>query len=129
MRRVTMGAIALAAVCIAAAPAGGSTSERRVTLDSYCADTGDYCLAVKSKGTNVRLQIESLAFRGEYKLCVRGPERKKCSLFQLGSSGGGSFFDSVNWNRTFGYEGKGNYQVSWFLSGQKLGKTLGFSFS
>src|SRR5687767_8044768 len=128
MKRAMIGVIGLVAACAVAAPAGGSTSERRVTLDSYCSPNGDYCQAVKAKGNKVKLQIASYSFSGEYKLCVKGPETKKCGVFELESTSGGIYADSVNWNGVFGYEGDGVYKVAWFLSGQKVGKTLGFQF-
>ena len=126
MKRLAMSAIALLAIGAAAAPAAGS-SERRVVLDQYCADSGDYCLAVKAKGDKVKLQIASLAFSGAYKLCVKGPVRKNCNNYALTESGEG-FADNVNWNRDYGYQGAGVYLVTWKFDGVKLGKTLGFQF-
>jgi hypothetical protein len=127
MRKLGMCAVAALAVCAAAVPAASGSSERRVTLDSYCSPTGDYCLEIKAKGNKVKLKIASLAFSGEYKLCVKGPETKKCGDFLLEPDGSG-WSDTVNFNGVFGYEGEGIYKVVWKLGGQKLGKTLGFQY-
>ena len=126
MKRVGLCVMAVLAVGGATAPAAGAGSERRAVLDSFCSETGDYCLAIKSKGNKVKLQIASVAFSGEYKLCVKGPETKKCGNFLLSPDGTG-WSDSVNWNGVFGYEGDGVYKVVWKLGSQRLGK-LGFRF-
>jgi hypothetical protein len=127
MKRVGVCVIAALAFGAATVPGAGADAERRAVLDSFCSETGDYCLAIKSKGNKVKLQIASVAFSGEYKLCVKGPETKKCGKFSLSQDGTG-WSDSVNWNRVFGYEGDGAYKVVWKLGGQKLGRTLAFQF-
>lgn len=107
------------------ASAAGGTAGKRQVVDSYCSPTGDYCTAITvSRTGKVKFALSSLAFGGEYTICVKGPGGKECEEFELEPKGG-EHRDRVSWQRNFPSE-TGTHKVIWKLGGAKLGKPLFF---
>ena len=89
---------------------------------SYCSPTGDYCVGVRKASGATLLSIASLAFSGNYRLCVTGPPGRGCKSFRLKRSGQ-MWISAVR----FAAPSRGRYSATWFYGGNRLGRPLGFS--
>jgi hypothetical protein len=108
-----LAAAALAAVAVAPAQA------RR----SYCAKSGDYCLAMVKRGGQIFLVIDSFAFRGRVKLCVQSPDgKRKCLFFRLRRDPRNKdlYGSHIKWSDHFPHGQKGLYRAAWHYYGTKL---------
>ncbi len=102
---------------------GGSAPEPQV-LDRYCSPSGDYCTGIVERRGQIKLVL-SASFGGEYEICVRSPDRKRCRDSRLKPTGG-PYLNAVDWRRRFADDGPGRYKVVWRMFGEKLGETLSF---
>ncbi len=119
MNRVRVVAVITAAVM--ALSLGAASTASAAVLDDYCSPTGDYCTSVQEGKSNLKFKLVSLAFDGKFTLCLKGPDGKDCSDFRLAQRGD-------HWEFTVTYKANepGNYAVTWFYQGSKLGRTLKF---
>jgi hypothetical protein len=98
---------------------------------SYCSSSGDLCISVKRVNGVRKFSISTFSTSGRYRNCVKGPDGSRaCHRFMLRDpDGDGMYTRSVAWKRYFEYQGDGAYTVSWYQSGYRLGRKLGFHFS
>ena len=125
MQRITRGLGALLAFSVLAFAADAPAAGKRAVLDAYCSPTGDVCFGVNARPSGIKLEISTPSFSGQYTLCVRGPQRKRCRDFTLESQDG-AYFDRVDWARKFGDQGAGRYKAVWKLGVSRLGEALHF---
>jgi hypothetical protein len=111
--------LALAVISLLAVLAAGPAQARR----SYCAKSGDYCLAVVKRGGQIFLVIDSFAFRGSVELCVQSPDgKRRCRVFKLRRDPNNRdlYRSHVKWSDHFPHGQKGLYRVAWHYYGTKL---------
>ncbi len=118
MRRLLLLGLVVAAAALAPAAAAKV---------SYCSPTGDYCTSVK-KVRGIRfLTVETFAFNGRVKICVRDPKGGRvCHSFRM-TKGGPAYLLSIRWRRHYPDRGAGTYRVSFVLGAQRLGPVLTFA--
>ena len=104
------------------APLAFRTKATGAGPSTYCSPTGDYCVGVNKRGGTVLLAIASLAFQGNYRLCVAGPPGRGCKTFRLVKRG--QMYASTI---AFTAPARGRYTASWFLGSTKLGRSLSFT--
>ncbi len=126
MKRL-LAAIVLAVPLLLVAPSAGAHHAPSV----YCSSSGDFCTSVRKVDGVRKFRITSFAHRGEYKLCVKGPDGSQpCFRFRLRDRNqDGMFTSSVGWKDNFPYQGDGAYRVKWFQRASRLGPVLGFHYS
>ena len=114
--------MALVAVAVSAAP---SQAEHR--RDSFCSESGDFCLYAFKKDGVQKFEIRLAAkYFSRYKLCVWAPDDSRtCRRFRI-KDRGRVYGDVVAWRSFFPHEGEGAYDVRWKTSSGPLGPRLGF---
>lgn len=128
MKKAIWAAAVASVLCVPVALAPASGQSQRTSLDAYCSPSGDVCLAVNLIKGNIKLQLQTPSFTGDYTLCVKGPADKQCRDFELGEADG-VYFDRVDWARKFRDQGNGRYKVVWKLGDSKIGEALHFELA
>lgn len=128
MKKAIWGAVVASVLCAPVALAPAAAPSQRTSLDAYCSPSGDVCVAVNRIKGDIKLQIQTPSFTGDYTLCVKGPEAKRCLDFELGEADG-VYYDRVDWARKFGDQGVGRYKVVWKLGDSKIGQALHFQLA
>jgi hypothetical protein len=129
---LTAAVTAAVLVLILAPPAAADHN-----LDAWCAEERDYCLRIylaegeEPSPDAIRLRISSAygTFAGRYRLCVKGPDDlRECKVFRMerGDESGERSIDTKRWAERFTNQGAGEYRVSWFKFGERLGPVLEF---
>ena len=101
---------------------GAAVAPAPAEATSYCSPTGDYCHSAGKRDGVVRLTLDTFAFRGRVRVCVRGPEdRTTCRRFRLRLSKHGLYGFDVRWSAHFPDQGAGTYRVRFRYAGSSLG--------
>ncbi|UJA19365.1 hypothetical protein HJD18_03515 [Thermoleophilia bacterium SCSIO 60948] len=110
--------ISLSASAVSVAPAHARTS--------YCAPKGSVCQAVDKTPNSVVFRWQTLNLRGPYQLCVGPREGVRCVTRRLHRVLANVHRGNIRFKSSFFHRKTARYSVTWFHSGEPVGKTLRF---
>ncbi len=95
---------------------------------AYCSESGDVCQSTRKVNGVRKLRIATAAkYFERYRLCVTAPDDSTACRKGRMRKDGPVYRGGMRWRERFPHKGPGAYIVKWkFLSGGKIGRTLGF---
>ncbi len=95
---------------------------------AYCSESGDICQSTRKVDGVRKLRIATAAkYFGRYRLCVTAPDDSTACRKGRMRKDGSIYRGAMRWRERFSHKGPGAYVVKWkFVSGGKIGRTLGF---
>jgi len=126
MLRKALPSLAVAGIAVLALASPGAAAGKR-DPHTFCAKTGDYCIAIHHPSASPRFLISTFSFTDPYTLCVTPVGRTRtCHDFDLHKAKFGLYRSNISWAANFPL-GPGRHAVRWFKDGTQLGRTLHFT--